>query len=267
MSFTGIPLVLDQWLDVGGGKICNLTAAKVFSSQPIAGQGQGDPMPPIDSLYGWYKADGYSYADGADVTLPVLDFSGQSNHLNASNSLPLNELVFHTNIINGLPVLRVEVSAEDTNRDIPDFGASGYTGAIVIRKRTHNASLPTIDVMGAQGFGVTLALRYVSTASQVSYTFRGLGASITTPIVVPLDSWQIITFSMSAAEGIPRLKTNNTETSGPVTAGAVTITAIAIQISSVCDVAEALNYSKKLSDSELHDLRAYLSVKYGIAII
>src|SRR5574342_778981 len=107
MSFTGSPLVLDEWLNVGGGKVCNLTAANAFSSQPLdESQGPGAP-PEQDQVLSWYKADAQSFSDGA-FAVPILDSGPNGYHLTDHSNPPgpAQEPHFFTNVLNGLPVFR-----------------------------------------------------------------------------------------------------------------------------------------------------------------
>lgn len=265
MSFTGLPLVLDEWLNVGGGKVCNLTAAKAFSSQPLEeAQGPGAP-PEQDQIFAWYKADAQSFADGA-LADPILDSGPNGYHLNTHGNPPgpLQMPLFATNVLNGKPVFKW-TTTDIIFRTFTAFNPPGVTYLIVHRRTILNATYSGIYIHPLSTGGFLYGLRD-SDSGASNILFQGESASTVVSLTVPLGTWQIVSFSMDDTEGIPRLKTNFLSAEGAAGPGSGSIINTRLQGKNDMQIAEVICYAKKLSDSSLHDARAYLSSKYNIAV-
>jgi hypothetical protein len=270
MSFTGIPLVLDQWFNVGGGKVCNLTATRVFSSQPIQGQGQGPGAPPEQgAIFFWYKADAQSFSNGA-LANPIIDSGPNGYHLITNSNPPPSSQQdphFFTNVINGLPVFGWggPLGADLIFRNITSFNPLGITYLLVHRRTVLNATYSGIYISPAAGATTQYQIRDFDSGSS-NVRFQGESASTFVNLTVPLGTWQIVSFSMDDTEGIPRLKTNVLSAAGTAGPGSMNIIQVRLVGKNDMEIAECLGYNKKLSDSSLHDARAYLSAKYAIGI-
>lgn len=257
MSFTGIPLVLDQWFDVGGGKVCNLTAARVFSSQPIE-EAQGPGAPPADGMFAWYKADAQTYNNN-DVTNIIVDSSPNGRNLSGGGAGP----VFKTNVLNGKPVFLYNIFRTSSFTVSPSVNPPGFSTAYVTRRTDFDAIRSGTAIGAASPIDYRLQ-SFDSAPSNIRFENNaGTGAFLT----VPGGTWQIVTHTFDDTEGIARLKTNLLSDSSSAGPASASITSVFLQYWGNGEIAEAVLYAKKLSDTELHDLRAYLSAKYAIAII
>lgn len=261
MSFTGLPLLLDEWLDVGGGRTCNLTAAKAFSSQPISDEDQGSATPPMENLWAWYKADAQPYSDGAAVD-PVIDSGPNGYHLNVFGNPPgFHEPKLFTNVLNGKPIFRWGPFGDGVLSNVTSLNSAGYSLVAVVRKVTRFVGFTVI--ISPNG---TYNLSTVDAGTSL-ITFNGAGNGTQATLTVPMNSWQVVSLTFDKTEGIPRLKTNLLSSQGAVGAGGLNLSQPFLQGRSTDEIAEVLMYSVKLADDKLHLARSYLAVKYAIGIL
>lgn len=256
MPFVGIPIVLDEWLDIPGGQQCNISAAKAIGIIPFEGSGQ-DPVPPTDSLLAWYKADAQPYNDNDRVT-SMIDSGPNGFHLDGGGSGPL----LKTNVLNGKPVFRYDIFRTNTISMGP-INPPGFTTALVTRRTILNPSFTGQALCPAS----PLLYRVLSTdvaPSSMQWTSSGFGSDAN--ITVPLGNWEVITSSFEDAEGIPRLRTNFLRNDGSSVPVSSSINSLFVQYWPDGEIAEVIMYSKKLTLDELFLLRAYLSQKYAISI-
>lgn len=225
------------------------------------------PAPPAGAsadLFGWYKADAQSFSDG-DLARPIIDSSGSGNDLATyGNSDPdFVEPHFDTFVLNAKPVFRFGFTDTIYKTIVPAIAADGYTLAIVV-KSALTAPYNALAIVSQTGSFYAALQAAALVGSNV--TFTGFGLTSSCQIVVPLYTWQIITLTLDAAEGIPRLRTNDDFAAGPAAPGVLAVNYTQLQATTGWQIAETLHYLAKLSDSDLATLRLYLSQKYDIPI-
>jgi hypothetical protein len=223
--------------------------------------------PPEDTLFVWYKADAQPYADGV-LALPIIDSSGNGvDIINSGNPPPNEEPYLETNIKNSLPALLWNAAnTVDTGAVpggvLPIF--TGFTLAVVFNRTFYDASGPTVPVFIINGGVSTQAVLRSTTHADNTNTLRATGITSFAEVDVPVNTWQVVTFTFDFVEGIPRIRSNDLTDEGTADPGVITADFLTMQYTDVNYFAEALLYYEKLSESDLTRLRAYLAAKWDI---
>lgn len=247
-------LILDQWIDLGQ-RPCSLVVVMEIST--------AFANPPMDSLWAWYKADAQSFSNGA-VADPIVDSGPNGYHLNTHVAGSPIEPHFFTNILNGKPVFKW-TATDGSFRNVTSLNSPGFSMSLVTRRTSLNALYSGTTICEPEGsFNYTIR-SFDSGASDIRFNALGIGSQVN--LIVPLGTWQILTYTYDDTEGIVRFKTNLLSGSGSVGGGGVNLNRPKLQHFLDGEVAEALMYSKKQTDTEVFNTRAYLSSKYNIAIL
>jgi hypothetical protein len=245
-------LVLDQWIDLGQ-RPCSSVEVREISS--------AFAEPPMDGLFAWYKADAQTY-NNDDRVVTMVDSGPNGYNLDGGGSGPL----FKTNVLNGKPVFKYDIFRTNQVILAPSVNPPGFSSAIVTRRTDFDVISTGRVVSPVSAAGNLYVLRSFDSAP-TSIRWEGTAGSTFPTLTVPGGSWQIVTFTYDDTEGIGRLKTNLLSATGAVSVASAGITAVFMQYWGNGEVAEVVDYAKKLSDTELNELRMYLSNKYAITII
>jgi|ERR1044071_3646032 hypothetical protein len=222
---------------------------------------QAPSSPFLTGLYGWYRADALTLDDSDPVT-SWEDESGQGNDLAQAGSA---SIIYVTNALNGLPIVRFVPSASFVGHlELTPISAGGiFTGVtqVFVMRCLFNATFPNTR-RSTVNTGDDVATLQGDTTGDVSTIFSIDGIL---PLTEAIDDWQIISLRHNNSDSAIHLETATQSASGTFGGGSVIGDFIGLMNGSM-EVAESLWYRASLSDDDLASTRLYLANKYAISI-
>ena len=240
--------------------------------------------PVTSGLELWLKADSLGLSDGANVS-SWLDSS--SNGRAAEQGTLANQPTFHTNVVNGLPVVRFDGSLHEFALNVApagaralwtnlNIGSSGMTVMAVINPTLINSNTDASLLFGDEN-GMIGVNAVESNAFNDIRFFRHAAQALTGPHPAGFFIPEYVGSNMAASASNTKTVRMNAGALGTNTAnnsvlGVGEMVSVGTDIVNnpgrptnfSGDVAELLIYSRVLSESELNAVGVYLEGKYGL---
>jgi hypothetical protein len=259
---------------LSGAVVCVL-----FSSCSKSSGSKSSSSVPTTGLELWLKADEISgLTDGASVSA-WKDSSSVGN--NGTQSDPDSQPTYHTNVVNGYPVVRFGDDGESWMElpaaSVVDVEASvAEFDVFAVVKRATDSSYQSLIAFGQNGDELFLGFHHgddsmvsymASYFSNLSGTNEYLGV-----VEVSEEAFALFQYTLSGTQLIYRMN-GVAEAEQTLTGSLIMSDNTARLIGSdddgeplIGDVAELLFYTQKLSDTSRTQVNCYLSKKYALAI-
>lgn len=217
----------------------------------------------ISGLYLWVKADAITGKSDSDTVTQWDDSSGNGRHLTEATNPP----TYQTNELNGLPVVRFDGNNDKLSRTVTNF-ASTWTIAVAARKQTAVGGIehPLFQIADTSGHLMT----YNVIGNGFTWVHDNVGVNAGLGLCHPVTTAFFIVARLNSNSSMDfdgnGTRVNINPHDNAASPNIFNLGAGAFGVFGDYDVAEAMIYSRPISDAEINKLEAYVTAKWGITI-